>query len=164
MYTNAAHRLRNVCAIVSTTNCYVSRDVFKFPLLVSRLLEVHTTMGVDITVFWIVIAVRLAIRRREVTTKKMILRRRLITFRTKQNSPIDEPLDYPSSLSSTCLTILLTPILLVMLTLILQVMLTLILLVTTTCILLMIMFLCFGVWVIQTATAFPQHHYLGDLL
>jgi uncharacterized membrane protein len=67
--------------------------------------------------------------------------------KTKQKPTIDEPLDYPSSLSSTCLTILLT----------------LILLVITACILLMVMFLCFGIWVIKTATAFPQHH-LGDLL
>ena len=109
---SATHLLTNVCATVSRTNCYTSREVFKFRLHAFRLPGTHT-MGVDVTVFWNVISVRLAIRIREVITKKIILRCRLITFRTQQKAPIDEPLDYPSIFSSTRLTILFTRILLV---------------------------------------------------
>jgi hypothetical protein len=80
-------RIRNVCAIVSRTNSYASRVVFKYRLLASRLPEVHKTMGVDVTVFWIVIAVRLAVRIREVTTKKIILRRRANYVQDTTKSP-----------------------------------------------------------------------------
>ena len=110
---SATRSLRNVCATVSRTNCYTSREIFSFHLLASRLPEVHTAMGVDVIVFWNVISVRLAIRIREVTNKKMILPCWLITFRTQQKAPIDERLDYPSIFSATRLTLLFTRILLV---------------------------------------------------
>ena len=77
-----AHRLRSICANVSITISYRSREVFKFRLLAYRILKVHTAVGVDLPVFWFMSSVRMAVRLCEVTTKKIIqgIHKRMVRF------------------------------------------------------------------------------------